>query len=274
MASTNSIVCRVDELTVTLAPTLETASLSLSNGFPPYGLTLRPATFGLSNKDPFNSPLDEHPVIDEILPGSCAFQTGVLQEGDRILSINHESTLDKSLRYLHERYLTGRLDAEDSASNRGKPCPILLKVEYTISDSVIPDSGIFNVKLCKQFNSLGINLQGISMPYLWCYLVASMTGQPKKPLLISKVIPGSVASRSGSIKPGDLLIAVNGFPLESCTLPEAVNLLQVDNPVVVLRLQKGPANPLAANLKLNSTNVSQPTKSKSSNKDWSKLEGE
>uniref|UniRef100_A0A183B3U8 PDZ domain-containing protein n=1 Tax=Echinostoma caproni TaxID=27848 RepID=A0A183B3U8_9TREM len=57
--------------------------------------------------------------------------------------------------------------------------------------------------------------------------------------LISKVIPGSVASRSGSINPGDILLAVNGVYLSSCSLAEAIRLLQSPlEEIVTLRIQK------------------------------------
>lgn len=53
------------------------------------------------------------------------------------------------------------------------------------------------------------------------------------------MIAGSVASRSGLITAGDMLLAVNGIYLSSCTLSEAISLLQSSNEeIVTLRIQK------------------------------------
>lgn len=48
-----------------------------------------------------------------------------------------------------------------------------------------------------------------------------------------------MASRSGSINPGDILLAVNGVYLSSCSLAEAIRLLQSPTEeIVTLRIQK------------------------------------
>ncbi|VDO02276.1 unnamed protein product [Rodentolepis nana] len=67
-------------------------------------------------------------------------------------------------------------------------------------------------------------------------------------MLISKVIPGSVASRCGSISPGDILLAVNGISLEACSITDAARLLQTSEEIVTLRIQKPdeePATPIS-----------------------------
>ncbi|KAL5968880.1 Glutamate receptor-interacting protein 2 [Taenia solium] len=68
--------------------------------------------------------------------------------------------------------------------------------------------------------------------------IASRKSRPGEPLLISKVIPGSVASRCGSISPGDILLAVNGVSLEACSITDAARLLQTSEDIVTLRIQK------------------------------------
>lgn len=52
------------------------------------------------------------------------------------------------------------------------------------------------------------------------------------------MIPGSVASRCGSISPGDILLAVNGVSLEACSITDAARLLQTSEDIVTLRIQK------------------------------------
>lgn len=70
------------------------------------------------------------------------------------------------------------------------------------------------------------------------FISASRKSRPGEPLLISKVIPGSVASRCGSISPGDILLAVNGVSLEACSITDAAHLLQTSEDIVTLRIQK------------------------------------
>ncbi len=72
---------------------------------------------------------------------------------------------------------------------------------------------------------------------------ASRRSRPGEPLLISKVIPGSVASRCGSISPGDILLAVNGVSLEACSITDAARLLQTSEEIVTLRIKKPDEEP-------------------------------
>ena len=47
-----------------------------------------------------------------------------------------------------------------------------------------------------------------------------------------------MASRCGSISPGDILLAVNGVSLEACSITDAARLLQTSEDIVTLRIQK------------------------------------
>nr|CAH8829181.1 unnamed protein product [Trichobilharzia regenti] len=150
-------------------------------------------------------------------------RSGVIQEGDRVICINGQSTLNRTIDELIQRYL----QPIDFEKKYFRVQSLTLLIQYTVADSVVPATGIFDVKLIRRSASLGINLQ------------ASINKTAGQPLLISKVIPGSVASRSGSINPGDILLAVNGIHLSSCSLSEAIQLLQSpDEDIIVLRIKK------------------------------------
>ena len=56
--------------------------------------------------------------------------------------------------------------------------------------------------------------------------------------MISDVKPGSVAYRTGTIQPGDKLLAIDNFRLEGCSVEDAAHILQSAASIVQLRLQK------------------------------------
>ncbi|KER21307.1 hypothetical protein T265_10336 [Opisthorchis viverrini] len=218
-------LCRSEEVEVCLEP-----DESLG-----YGFTLCAAGQG-SLQD---SQLIRFPVVDRVDIGGSAYKSGVIQEGDRVITINGLSTLNRTVEELTNEFLTPEA-AQTRLSLR-----LTLVTQYSVADTVVPSSGVFDVKLVRRAANLGINLQ------------ASIKKQEGQPLLISKVIPGSVASRSGSINPGDILLAVNGVSLSSCTLSEAIRLLQSPTEeIVTLRVQKigaSPPSPRSENLLVRSS---------------------
>ncbi|XP_018647925.1 hypothetical protein Smp_141070 [Schistosoma mansoni] len=208
LSSTPTAACRCEEVEVQLEP----------YEYIGYGFTL---IAPISNQ--FSLELTSFPLIDQVDPRGPAFKSGVIQEGDRVICINGQSTLNRTIDELIQRYL----EPADFEKKYFRVQSLTLLIQYTVADSVVPATGIFDVKLLRRSVSLGINLQ------------ASINKTAGQPLLISKVIPGSVASRSGSINPGDILLAVNGIHLSSCSLSEAIQLLQSpDDDIIILRIQK------------------------------------
>ncbi|KAL5109318.1 Glutamate receptor-interacting protein 1 [Taenia crassiceps] len=213
-------LCRTEEVEVVLEAT---PSQSLggeprrrTGGHPTsaFGFSLRPP----SPQTRHDEPLTNFPLIANVIPGGPAFQSGVIQAGDSLLAIQGDSPLGKTIDKLTARYLS---PPTDTVNRR-----LALVTQYTVAENVIPTSGVFDVRIIKRSASLGINLQ------------ASRKSRPGEPLLISKVIPGSVASRCGSISPGDILLAVNGVSLEACSITDAARLLQTSDDIVTLRIQK------------------------------------
>lgn len=68
-----------------------------------------------------------------------------------------------------------------------------------MSDSVIPSQGVFNVKLAK------VNKSGLGI---------TVNGTAHGTFVISEVKQGSPAHRTGSLRAGDILIAVDSQPLQ------------------------------------------------------------
>jgi len=54
---------------------------------------------------------------------------------------------------------------------------------------------------------------------------------------ISEIVPGSIAHRSGTLKIGDTLLAVNNKSLSDCSRQEASDILQDAGDVVTLRVR-------------------------------------
>lgn len=54
---------------------------------------------------------------------------------------------------------------------------------------------------------------------------------------ISEIAPGSIAHRSGTLKIGDALLAVNNKTLSDCTRQEAADILRDAGDVVTLRVR-------------------------------------
>jgi glutamate receptor-interacting protein len=131
-------------------------------------------------------------IIAQILADSPSERSGCIQKGDRILSVNKLYNLDIS----SMRQILG--DIQMANKNMGTNW-VELEIEFDMADSVIPASGVFNVKLVKQNKSgLGITVNGSS----------------HGAFVIAEVKPGSPAHRTGSLRAGDILLAVDSHPIQ------------------------------------------------------------
>ncbi|KAH8416586.1 hypothetical protein KR222_010235, partial [Zaprionus bogoriensis] len=132
-------------------------------------------------------------TIAQILPDSVADRSGCIQPGDRIVAINKMYSLDvAAMRQL----LEGRAGhaVGPAAANW-----LELEVEFDMPDAVVPSSGVFNVKLLRAGK---------------CGLGLSVSGSSHAGLVISDVKMGSPAHRCGSLRPGDILLAVDQHPVQ------------------------------------------------------------
>ncbi|XP_058244828.1 glutamate receptor-interacting protein 2a isoform X2 [Hemibagrus wyckioides] len=176
-----------------------------------FGLQLQGGVFA-------TEPLSAPACIRFIEPDSPAERCGVLQVGDRILSINGISTDDGTLEEANQ------LLRDAALSNQ-----VTLDVEFDVAESVIPSSGTFHVKLPKR--------RGVEVG-----LTISASKKPGRPLIISEIKRGSIAHRTGTLEPGDRLLGIDNVKLENCGIDEAMAVLQQAEDMVRLRIQKDEDN--------------------------------
>uniref|UniRef100_A0A671M4L4 Glutamate receptor-interacting protein 2-like n=1 Tax=Sinocyclocheilus anshuiensis TaxID=1608454 RepID=A0A671M4L4_9TELE len=115
--------------------------------------------------------LSAPPLIRFIEPDSSAERCGLLQVGDRVLSINGIPTEDGTLEEANQ------LLRDAALANK-----VTLEIEFDVAESVVPSSGTFHVKLQKK---RGVEL-GITI---------SASKKPGEPLIISDIKKGSMAHR-------------------------------------------------------------------------------
>ncbi|XP_016383497.1 glutamate receptor-interacting protein 2-like [Sinocyclocheilus rhinocerous] len=113
--------------------------------------------------------LSAPPLIRFIEPDSSAERCGLLQVGDRVLSINGIPTEDGTLEEANQ------LLRDAALANK-----VTLEIEFDVAESVVPSSGTFHVKLQKK---RGVDL-GITI---------SASKKPGEPLIISDIKKGSMA---------------------------------------------------------------------------------
>ncbi|XP_075687938.1 glutamate receptor-interacting protein 2 isoform X1 [Rhinoderma darwinii] len=162
--------------------------------------------------------LSSPPLIRFIEPDSPAERCGLLQVGDRLLSINgiltEDGTLEEANQLLRDAALTNK---------------VVLEIEYDVAESVVPSSGTFHVKLPKK---RGVEL-GITI---------SSSRKPCEPLIISDIKKGSVAHRTGTLEPGDKLLAIDNIRLDNCSMEDAVQILRQCEELVKLKIRKDEDN--------------------------------
>ncbi|XP_028305055.1 glutamate receptor-interacting protein 1 isoform X7 [Gouania willdenowi] len=190
-----------------------TEVLLLGDGLVGFGLQLQGGVFATET-------LSSPPLIAYIDPDSPAERCGILQIGDRILSINgvptEDSTLEETNQLLRDSSITAQLT---------------LEIEFDVAESVIPSSGTFHVKLPKKPGvELGITISSPS------------NRKPGDPLIISDIKKGSVAHRTGTLELGDKLLAIDNIRVENCSMEEAVQILQQCEELVKLKIRKDEDN--------------------------------
>uniref|UniRef100_A0A8D1HAJ5 PDZ domain-containing protein n=1 Tax=Sus scrofa TaxID=9823 RepID=A0A8D1HAJ5_PIG len=163
--------------------------------------------------------LSSPPLVRFIEPDSPAERCGLLQVGDRVLAINGIATEDGTMEEANQLL-------RDAALAR----KVVLEVEFDVAESVIPSSGTFHVKLPKR---RGVEL-GIT--------ISSASRKRGEPLVISDIKKGSVAHRTGTLEPGDKLLAIDNIRLDNCPMEDAVQILRQCEDLVKLKIRKDEDN--------------------------------
>ncbi|TSK13268.1 Glutamate receptor-interacting protein 1 [Bagarius yarrelli] len=192
----------------------ETTEVTLvSDSIMGFGIQLQGGVFATET-------LTSPPLIAYIDHDSPAERCGVLQIGDRLLSINgiptEDSTLEETNQLLRDSSITSK---------------VTLEIEFDVAESVIPSSGTFHVKLPKKPGvELGITISSPS------------NRKPGDSLIISDIKKGSVAHRTGTLELGDKLLAIDNIRLDSCSMEDAVQILQQCEELVKLKIRKDEDN--------------------------------
>uniref|UniRef100_A0A3Q2XZQ0 Glutamate receptor interacting protein 2 n=1 Tax=Hippocampus comes TaxID=109280 RepID=A0A3Q2XZQ0_HIPCM len=162
--------------------------------------------------------LSAPPLIRFIEPDSSAERCGLLQVGDRLLSVNgiatEDGTLEEANQLLRDAALTNK---------------VALEIEFDVAESVVPSSGTFHVKLPKK--------RGVELG-----LTISANKKAGEPLIISDIKKGSMAHRTGTLEPGDKLLCIDNVRLETCSRVEAEQILQQCEELVKLKIRKDEDN--------------------------------
>ncbi|KAM6980353.1 glutamate receptor-interacting protein 2 [Aplochiton taeniatus] len=162
--------------------------------------------------------LSAPPLIRFIEPDSSAERCGLLQVGDRLLSINgiatEEGTLEEANQLFRDAALTNK---------------VTLEIEFDVAESVVPSSGTFHVKLPKK--------RGVELG-----LTISASKKPGEPLIISDIRKASMAHRTGTLEPGDKLLSIDNIRLENCSKEDAEQILQQCEDLVKLKIRKDEDN--------------------------------
>nr|XP_045009263.1 glutamate receptor-interacting protein 2 isoform X1 [Jaculus jaculus] len=163
--------------------------------------------------------LSSPPLVRFIEPDSPAERCGLLQVGDRVLSINGIATEDGTME-----------EANQLLRDAALAHKVILEIEFDVAESVIPSSGTFHVKLPKR---RGVEL-GIT--------ISSTSRKRGEPLIISDIKKGSVAHRTGTLEPGDKLLAIDNIRLDHCPMEDAVQILRQCEDLVKLKIRKDEDN--------------------------------
>ncbi|CAG0912974.1 unnamed protein product [Notodromas monacha] len=150
-----------------------------------YGFTVSGKTFGEDGL------LESPPVISAVDPQGSARRCGVIQEGDRILSVNGRAFASFSLESLC------------SAIAEMKP-PLSIMLAFDISDPHSPAFGNFYV-------TIALNGRPPGVTFMRRFQMNESIREGG--LRIDTIIVGSPAHRCGNLVPGDVITAVEDYNL-------------------------------------------------------------
>eukprot|EP00118_Oscarella_pearsei_P002924 m.12210 g.12210 ORF g.12210 m.12210 type:complete len:2074 (+) comp23876_c0_seq1:117-6338(+) len=147
--------------------------------------------------------------VQDVAEGGAAAREGTMKAGDRILSVNGRSLSGLD----HMQVVQSLKDAGEDTSleieREGHARPDSLITGY---DSLAADGEVMSIDLTKGNKGMGFSLTG-----------GSDVGRS---IAVKKIFESGTAAKDGRLKPGDLLIEVNGRKTQSRTHSEVVAILR------------------------------------------------
>ncbi|KAL5014355.1 hypothetical protein ScPMuIL_008625 [Solemya velum] len=167
---------------------------------------------GVTMIAPMKKTMNSGLIITQVQRGSVAHRCGSIQAGDHVLALN-------DLR-------TGTMSVDD-AYNLLQSSEDIVKIKLRredIENEETEECIMYTVELQRHGGPLGITISG--------------TEDPVDPIIISDLIGGGLAEKTGAIHIGDRLLAVSGTNTNDKTLSETITLLQSAGDMVTLKIAR------------------------------------
>ncbi|CAM4756839.1 unnamed protein product [Rotaria magnacalcarata] len=189
-------------------------SVMLSSGTCQVKILRKNLDLGLSVAYSRSARTDEAPIINDVKRGSIAYRCGMIQSGDRLLSIDTHSLRGKSL---NEIILLLK-NCDDIVRLKIKKDDIY--AEDNISENVV----VYKVQLIRQGGPLGLTISGSEDIF--------------EPIIVSDLCEGGLADKTNAIHIGDRILAINDISLRGKGLNEAIKLLQASSDEITLKISR------------------------------------
>lgn len=163
---------------------------------------------------------DQYIAIHKVITGSIADKSDLLEKGDRVFFVQGRSTRNMTASEAREIM---RSSAEVVTFVLGRPlAPLALStpVELFSTVSIDPDTFKYSpqveeVELTKGSLGVGLALDGGRR---------SVYGD--RPIVVKRIFEGGSAAKSGKVKVGDQVLAIDGISMEGMTYLEATKTLR------------------------------------------------
>ncbi|CAF0850655.1 unnamed protein product [Didymodactylos carnosus] len=189
-------------------------SVMLSSGTCQVKILRKTLDLGLSVTYPRSNRPDEPPLISDVKKGSIAYRCGMIQPGDRLLSIDHHTLRGKSLtEIIHllkncDEIVRLKIKKDDVYS------------EDNLNENVV----VYKVQLLRQGGPLGLTISGSEDVF--------------EPIIVSGLCEGGLADKTNAIHIGDRILAINDVTLRGKGLNEAIKLLQASGDEITLKISR------------------------------------
>ncbi|XP_052654936.1 FERM and PDZ domain-containing protein 2 isoform X5 [Harpia harpyja] len=243
-----------DSLDVEEADSSHLPSLSETNSKEIYTVELvkEDGTFGISVTGGINTSVRHGGIyVKSIIPRGPADKDGQIKIGDRLLEVDGISlcgiTHKQAVEHLKKSCQIAKLVLERGNYQLAEPCLTandrkedqctVVSVATSFTDGTkdycfLTDDNTFEVKLTKNSGGLGfsvLQMEGHDCKHLGGAIVR-----------IKRLFPGQPAEENGEIEVGDIILAVNGKPVQGLLYQDVLHLLRGAPPEVTLLLCRPP----------------------------------